>query len=692
MFPVFGPMVRDLWGRLVSPVSLGSLLVLASLICLPLSPRSALAQSLELIHPSGEPYRNEEPLRLRIPPNLPGIDYSTLQIEIDQIDVTALVRVQGDLYLVTPPEPLTSGIHLLSVLAYTDEGQFVELGSWTFTVEALPTAEAALGEDLDAEFESNNALESIGRLLEEGGGRSSDRFAVSGGGGSQVEVYGEGRWRFSGAANYFLESDSSARLTDEVFDIGEHSSQLLYDGEELMAAFTAGNHDLGFDNFLASGFYRRGLSAHGGLGTGRLSGQIFTLGAESQVGARDPFGLGDRTGHVHGGAITARPFELIEDDFAITGFYYTGEEGTANSFGIEDEDFDPGEGHGWAVSFNSLWMQRRLSLNGEFARSHFDVDGNSGSLGQESSNAMALRAGYQLLQGEDLAGETMDLRLGAGWERVDTFFGSVANQGVAEDRESLFASAELAWGGFFGTLAGRDETNNVDDLSGLPTDRLRSFDFNGQYSFLLDPNDAELRELLGSPFATFGAAHSRLRRKDTPDAYAGPDSDSDLLSWYIGVGSSYDDWSWQLQHQHSSLEDRGVTDGDSDSATTDLSVFWSVTDRLGVSLGAQYSGVDDSGGDGNTVNGLIGFDAEVVPERLSLSLDYNMNLSSGDVDLPDRHLVNGELAWRLRAAEANEAGLEFALRGSFEMGDSSSDEDQSYEAFAVIRLLAPISY
>ena len=692
MLWMFGPKVREVSGRRVSPVCFGGVLVLAWLACLPLSPSFAFAQDVELIHPSEDPYRNQEPLRLRIPPDLPDIDYGTLQIEIDQIDVTALTEVQGDLYFVTPPQPLTSGIHLLSVLAYTNDGQFVELGSWTFTVEALPTAEVAFGDDLDAEFESNNALEVIGRLLDGGPGGSSDRFAASGGGGSQVEVYGEGRWRFSSAANYFLESDPSARLTDEVFDIGEHSSQLLYDGDDLRAAFTAGNHDLGFDNFLASGFYRRGLSAHGGLETGRLSGQVFTFGAESQVGARDPFGLGDRNGHVHGGAITARPFELIEDDFAITGFYYTGEEGSTDSFGIADEDFDQAEGNGWALSLDSLWMEGRLSLNGEFARSHFDVDGDSGSVGQESSNAMALRAGYQLLQGEILAGETMDLRLGAGWERVDTFFGSVANQGVAQDRESLFASAELAWGGFFGTLAGRDETNNVDDLSGLPTDRLRSFDFNGQYSFLLDPNAVQLREWFGSPFATFGASHSTLRRKDTPNAYNGPDSDSDLLSWYLGVGSSYDDWSWQLQHQRSSLKDRGATDGDSDSATTDLSVFWSVTDRLGVSLGAQYSGIDDSGGDGNTVNGLIGFDAEVFPERLNLSLDYNMNLSSGGADLPDRHLVNGELAWTLRAAEANEAGLELALRGSFETGDSSSDEDQSYEAFAVIRLLAPISY
>jgi hypothetical protein len=684
-----------------------ALVLVLSLVC---GTAGAAAQPVELLQPAeGEVYANEGPLVLRIPADLPDIDLATLQIEVDQIDVTSQVAVEGETYSLTLPAPLSPGLHLVAVLAYTTGGQFVELGSWAFQVAApatAPRSAAALppeAEDFSVAFESNNSVEALARVVDGGTTGKASRFGLSGAGEARLGGAGEG-WELESGATYFLETAPSARLTDEPLDLGEYTTRLGYDSGGWQAGLTAGHHTLGLETFGMADFYRRGLSARGALGAvagqERLSAQVFSFAADSQVGARDPLGLGERSGQVTGAAVTVEPLELREDVLSISGLYFGGEDAqtdfaASDLLGESERSFGEAEGTGWGLLLASEWFARRLAVEAEVARSSYDIDGD-GDAEEEDATAAGLRASLEAVRDAELAGETLNLAFGAGWERVGTYFGSVANPGLAPDREGGYANSTLLWGGFYGFLEARTDANNVDDLEGLPTDRLASLAFDGQYDLLPAPGTAAWRDWIGQPFVTFGAAETRLWREETPSDYLGPDTDSELTSWYLGAGSSYDRWSWQVRHQRTDLDENGAGAGTAASsltAATDLWVYWTVSERLTLSAGGQYLDTEsaDATLDGRTVTGIFGVDAVLVPRTLDLSLDYTVNLSEGGADLPDGHAVGGELTWRVREAAANRPGIEFGLRGYLDTDGGAGQEDETYEGFAVLRVLAPFA-
>ena len=70
--------------------------------------------------------------------------------------------------------------------------------------------------------------------------------------------------------------------------------------------------------------------------------------------------------------------------------------------------------------------------------------------------------------------------------------------------------------------------------------------------------------------------------------------------------------------------------------------------------------------------------------NLIFNLDYNLNLSSGSGDIPDRHIVNSEVEYTVLQPRENRPGLALAVRGSMEDTNGNADttlDETEYQVF-----------
>ncbi|OQX31530.1 MAG: hypothetical protein B0D96_11860 [Candidatus Sedimenticola endophacoides] len=102
---------------------------------------------------SGSYHGPLETIRLHIPPEVPIEVLQQLGLEVDNIDVTALVSRDGDYAVYTPQQPLEWGMHRLLLVEYTQDGGILERGSWDLEVrksESFREAELNISASLEA--------------------------------------------------------------------------------------------------------------------------------------------------------------------------------------------------------------------------------------------------------------------------------------------------------------------------------------------------------------------------------------------------------------------------------------------------------------------------------------------------------------------------------------------------------------
>lgn len=662
--------------------------LLASALTAGMAAPSLGADLPTLLPVEGGTYTAQSPIAISMPSAIGGIDMASIRVEIDKIDVTDLLKSNNGRLEYRPAQPLSAGPHALIIVGRTTKGQLVELGSWTINVTG---GGAPGGGATDIALQSNNSIDALLLLSDQNIEQGRDRFGVNGAGDARLGIT-SGRWALSSAANYFLDSKRRFTTTDEVFDIGEHATSLDYRGDGWKAGLVAGQHDPGYDNFLMSGFSRRGFSLHGGSENNRVQAKAFSTASETLIGTDDTFGTNESSGHVTGAGVTVRPFDLGKNDLSVTALVYDGEQGnnTSSASGVANAAGGRGEGNGWGTSVNSAWLDRRLQIGGELARTDFDADGVGGAA-SETGNALAVRSSYDFI---DTAPVT--LRIGGAWERVDTFFNSVANQGLAKDREAFLGYSDITWKRLSAALKISREDNNIDGLSNVPTDRSYTGGADARYEIDIDRKTKSDYAWAGQPFLLFGGSTRFAERLRTPVGYTGQDTNQLHNTFYLGGGSNHGETSWQVVYQVSNIDDRANNENDNRSSLGQFTVNWTPSERFSLNTSLQATqnirGANDN--ESYTYNGLIGLRAALVPKEIDLTFDYNLNLAAGSGDTPDKHLFTSEVSWTLREVKVNQPGIAIALRGSLETnnGNTNSNLDiTKYEGFLVLRINAPVS-
>lgn len=636
--------------------------------------------------------------KIDLPDDLDISVLTQLAVELDGFDITAAMGFeQGDLTF-QPMESLSAGEHTVKLVLLQADGSYQVKQTWqikpqTDTVQVSEPSETQLAAAENwlrsGSVNSSNSVELSQRLSQHNIDQSTRGFILSGAGQTSADLKGE-NWQIKGYSNYFLQSEQSLSPTGQSVDIGEYQLSASRQDEKLNSSLTLGHHSLGVNSNLMSLSQRRGVYLGMSDTSERVSAKAFSFRPDSLVGSSHFTGLTEPESRVDGFVASVKPFSADPDALKISTLYYDGEGSTT---GAAVTDNSPrADGSGWSVGIDKGFMDGKLALAGEYARASFNSDIDDATSEKEKSDAVTLQLTanpFDELLFNDIPA---DLNFGLTYQRIDTFFASVANPGLAADREVTSAYSNFYWNRFSANLQLSHETNNVDDLSGLPTDRLRMANWNGSYAF---DQQTDGLAWLGTPFVQLSGLAADLERKDTPDSYIGPDTNNLTSSTTLGGGSSYSRWYWSASYTFSEFDDQADVIGDTQNHFTTLSAGWNPTSKLSLYSDIQYGVFETDTDDATTynTNWNLGLNSRLT-DKINLSVNYNLNLAGGDNDVPDRQLVNAELGWTVRTASQNNPGIALAIRGAMENyhgNSASTDTDDNYQIFAIIRVTAPFS-
>lgn len=641
-------------------------------------------------------------LVIDLPEELDINTLARLAVELDGIDITAAMGFENGDLTYTPLEPLATGSHLLKLVMLSSDGQ-QPIQQWQFETEAGQTAapetnQTISSSQLDAaenwlrsgHFNSDNSLEISQRFSDHNTPGETRRFVMSGAGVSNGSIQGD-NWEVKARANYFLQSEQDLSLTGNSLDIGEYQISALRQGDWGQTRLRLGEQSLGLNSTLLSPYQRRGASLLISDSHERVSAQVFALRPDALVGADHFTGLSQPESRIEGFTASIKPFSDDADALTVTAVYYDGD-GSATGVGISGNE-PIADGRGWSLAMDKNLFEGKLTLFGEYAHASFDSDGDDGPAEREDSQAYTLLMESYPFESLNWQAQPVDWLFGLRYERIDTFFASLANPGLAADRDVTSAYSHLYWNRFSANLHLSHETNNVDDLSGLPTDRLRNASWSGTYAFEQQQDNLAW---LGAPYLQFSGFIARLDRKETPDNYEGIETDNASNSATIGIGSNYETTYINAGYTWSEFEDHAEVSSDTVSHFISLGGGWRPSDRLSFNADAQYGTFETrlTRQIAYTTNLNVGVRSLLIPNKLDFSINYNLNLAGGDNDSPDRHLMNAELGWTYLTASKNNPGVAFALRGALEQyhgHEQTSLYQDNYQVFAIVRITAPFA-
>ena len=651
------------------------------------SPSRAQDWVPELRAPAGETRGRSDPIVIDLPADLDPAVYPRLAVEVDDIDLTAFAMTGPGSLTVTLPEPLTTGEHVVRLIERGEDGSIAERGVWLVEVRHSPLIR-------DLTVNADLAGEVNARVLNEGL-RTPSQHVTGESGGDVEAAAGDETWRISAQGNYIYNSQLELGLEQRNFDLGEFRLDGDFQNEDVFAGLTVGNHDTGIESLVMSNFNRRGVSMRAGTADERITATGFVLRTESLVGTRHVLGISHDEDRVEGASVSLRPIEALKENLVLTGVYYNGE-GSDGGFGIGTEEVI-NEGDGWSVAVDSLWFEERVRLRGEFAEATFDFDGKDEGFDAETANAYSFLASVEPLRGTTLDGGILNWTVGVQREQIDTFFQSLANPGIRPDRETTSIFTDFFWDEFAANLQVDHEYSNVDDFDFLPTDRTIRVYFNGSYTPFVEPEEDGSLPWYGQPFFTVNTSVTDIERVERSVDFPADDANNVSRSLSLSVGANYESWSWNLSHMIYSFEDEINFTSDTVNNTTGLSGYFLVDDWLTLSPTVQYDVFEDKdlGKANRTVNFGLASDITVIPQVLTASLSYNLNVRTGDGDTPDSSSLGGEVVWTLREPDANRLGIALAFNGFIQETNDDFDnaeDDLQYEAFTTLRLSLPVVY
>lgn len=647
------------------------------------------------------PQDSNELLRIELPADLDIMTLTTLLVEVDGIDVTALMEMDGNTFVYRPVTPFKQGEHTVRLIQLGENGESVPKDNWSFSITSTSSPDegqvAAIEAWLkSASVQADTYTEFSKRIADQNlGSPTYSRGIVSGSGDINTEITSE-NWSFTGQGNYLAQTEHKLALTNNVVDVGEYTLKATYQGDLLKGGMTLGHHDIGVDSILLSGFYRRGASVNLGDSDGMISATGFAFRPDSITGARDFTGLSNSKYLVRGTSAVFQPFSQDIDALKITGLYYDGRK-SLDGNGVYDSNNDTVSsktGSGWGTIVEKSFANRRLELRGEFARSSYDEDGSNSDFEEETANATSFSMQARPFNNLTFDDRTADLLFGVRYQHIDTAFASLANEGLAADKDAYSAFSSFYWDAFSASLEVGQETNNVDEIAGLPTDQLRYATLGLGYSF--DQQEGSL-SWLGTPYINLSGNITDITRIKTPQDYGGYDTDNNSTSVSLGGGSSYDAWFWSANYTRSQFSDDANVSSDTISHFISLSSGWTVSNQLELTGSTSVGGFRDRSN--HTINYdknlNLGVNAILLPDKLNLNFDYNLNFSSGSGDTPDSQVFNSEVEYTLIQPDRNRPGLALAILGSVEDRNdnaNSYDDETAYQIYTALRVKAPFGF
>lgn len=624
-------------------------------------------------------------IEIHVPPAIPVERLSRWTLELDGIDVTALVSREGELALVDPPQTLAPGRHTLRIVETTPAGALEELASWRFRVvpadeEGGLRFEGSADATGGALIAHNNTGDEPGRGTGQGSG-----FAAVEGGGQGWSVRAEGDAVF----------DTEQRLTPNgtVGDIDEFLFSGTAWNDAGSATVTAGHTTPGTGSMImAQPYNRRGLALTLSDIDERVTLRPFAVRTERIGGVRHGLGISDPDNRTVGGTAVVRPLSdpdaLTVQATVLTGQGRSGGLGQASPLDVDVGGLatdDAGEGTAGSLRVDSTLFDRHVSVGAEYAATSYDPGAGASA---ERSQGYRVELGYDSHPGGALPEQGPAWSVSAAHERRGLFFRSPAEELAGQDFEETRLSGRLAWPSFELGATASQIVDNVEDKAFLPTVRSRGARLDAYWSPHAADPDAE-PGWFGTPAFRAAAEIYQDLQVDTPPAYAFDPVNRLERAGELGATFTYSGWSWDVSHRIAYLGDRTPI-GDRLVNYSQLTMNFPLGDRVFVSPYLQYSTDRNqtTGVDQDSLNGGITASAVIVPRALDFDVSYAYDASAasnGTVDFAI-HTVESSLNWRIAEPDGYMPGVTFSIRGAYNHSDergTSVAEGHSYEVFGV---------
>ncbi|WP_409523697.1 hypothetical protein [Nitrincola sp. MINF-07-Sa-05] len=633
---------------------------------------------------ASEAYLPQEPLRLQLPDQIPAELLLQLSVELNSIDVTALVQYDDGALLFTPVRPLPSGQHELRVVGYGDDGSVHEVGYWLFNVRTP-------GFFQDSSLTGQVDLSATQRLAE-----SSD-YSSDNASESAFSAQGSGSFQgssttdiahLSGHMDILYADNTDYSASGKALDLGTFLATAQ--GEHF--GVNVGHHAVASSDLLFDGYEKRGVSINSQWQPMNTQLTLFGMSAQDQVGARDTLGLNDNDNLYQGGVMHTRLWSSASHEGHLSAGFISGKRGDAG-YGNWQQQALITEGSGWNMALDTHWFTHQLRMRVERAATDTKLLGMDADKHSDSAYSALVVATPTLDEGV--------LSLGAEVKQVGLAYQSLANPFLPADRNSKRLFTQYATGNWSVNASLGTEHNNTDNDPARSLTKLHQARADITYSHFYSNNDAEVerwRTLLGSPSLNLAVERNKFRDARTAEGFARQDMLSESVSLSAAFAASR--WSWSVGSSYQTFDD--FTDFQSDSRIH--SVFananFPIGSRVTLQPGWERQRMHNRDYDAVSYNTLFSLSSSVVilPERLKGELSF---ISSDNRALNDpfylqdnrNQYLAAELLWHAKKPKPNRFGLDVSLSLSNQdyrdrlFGENNND---NYQVFLTLRTTLPI--
>jgi len=648
-------------------------------------PFSLLANTLapQLVLPEGKDYRApSERIVIEFPFDILSNVTNQLALEIDAIDVSSLVEIDGKQVIYVPPSPFTPGMHQLRLVEYAANGDIVELGDWRFEVRqsaAFQEQQVHLAASLN-----NSYLLADDYSPED---PDIDKYHSNG----AVDVAFNARnnnnaVHFQGNLIYEENEENSAHRKQ--LDLGHY---LLSVDVGKYAHFNVGHHAIQYSSLIYRDFNRRGVSGRFSLPGTNSAVQLFSARTGDLYGFTQGLGVEDADDRVSGGVINYQPFSNNPNALTVSTSYMTGarKSGNANLGFFVEESF----GDAQSIALDSQLADQRVRLYLEAAQSNFDFDGDEAGVDTSQGNAYQFISQYT---SQPIGVGAMPWQWGVSIEKsiVEPNFYSLSNRNLISDNDFTMVSTTLSKGSWFSEFFIRAEQDNLDDRFDS-TNKTDMLGLDVTYSRV----SANKKTLLGSP--TYRLIYQQTQQTQDGvelDAFMAPISPNDNQTQLIELLGefSYQWGSWYFLVSHNSFEDDSNIQADSQTKGAEWGGDFTVSDQHTLTTSINYYDTEES--DSQLGNQLITYHMGIVSNFESMALKSRLTIDYEQIDdtltqfeliKENKLAISATLSKQLSRPSGPVPGMDLQLRASyFDLDSHTTFEEDThfYEIFVDLNL------
>ncbi len=625
--------------------------------------------------------------RFHIPPDLPDDYLRSLALELDGIDVTAMVRREGEFALFIPTQPLAWGEHRFRIIQYGVDGSINELGNWLVEIRRSKRFREISG---IADITITTYL----RLAKNLTGSPGPNGVAQGGANLKGHV-ADGRWQIDGHADLLYDTLKRATGSHRSVEIGEYLLSGRIENDMGTANLDIGHHEQDYDSLIMQGFNRRGISAKITFDDLHARVSAFAKRSDAITGSPDFLGVSQQDRRVDGLIVEARPLAGHPGALYLSAGYVAGRgQSGGTGTGLFAEH---GEGDAWTGIADSLLFGEQVRLRGEYAISRFDFDGRGG-LPRETAHAWHLLASYSPAA---RPGRPYNWTLGVENRRVGTFFHSLANPTLPVDRDMYRIFGNIQWQTLSAQGYAARETDNVDDDPAFATILARIYGLDLSYVPQVPREESgHVANWLGEQEYTLQLNSTRKSEEDRSGMVVADTTDN--LTRLVSLSASFTHllWSLGLSYSYSDFQDMSNRVADTRSHSASLNAIMRLFgERLLLTPTAQYQTTLDTDNHVRLNNTILGLSSEVIviPQRLSGALQVTMNRSLQTDDTVDSRIwiLGANLSWTIIPARINQPGFDLGLSGSLQNADDrvpSGLSTDDYQFFLSLTMTAPLAY